>query len=503
MKSFIKKAGAAAAVIALTATTLVSASLSFPAEAIAAKEQVYSGKAPKYIFMFIGDGMSYPQVTSAMDYLGVMSGTGKVESKDLTFTAFPVVGSAQTFDSSSFAPDSASTATSLATGKKTLSGVINMDETKTVKYETIAEKLKNQLGYKVGVVSSVNINHATPAAYYAHQASRGNYYEIGLELTESKFDYFAGGDFLSRTGKNKDLKDIYEVAKEKGYTVINTAEEFKSFNDKSKKLIAITPTPADADSMSYAIDRKAGEISLADYTKKGIELLDNSKGFFLMVESGKIDWTCHANDAATSVKETIDFDESIEAAVDFYNKHPEETLILVTGDHETGGMTIGYSGTGYSTYLDLLARQKISFKEYDKKIAEFRENKASFENVMEDIRINFGLTLNTSPESANTKKELILTDYEVERLKTAYNQSMLDVSEREVNPYDSLYSEYEPLSVTITHILNNKAGIGWTSWWHTGLPVPVYAMGAGQNLFSGFYDNTDVFVNLKALTKVN
>ena len=108
----------------------------------------------------------------------------------LSFMNFPVAGSATTFDSTSFAPDSASTATSLSTGHKTHSGVINMDETKTIAYETITEKLKEQKGYKIGVISSVNLNHATPAAFYAHQASRGSYYAIGQELIDSGFDYF-------------------------------------------------------------------------------------------------------------------------------------------------------------------------------------------------------------------------------------------------------------------------------------------------------------------------
>ena len=155
---------------------------------------------PKYIFLFIGDGMSYPQVQSAAYYLGTMGNNGGVETEKLSFMNFPVNGSAQTFDSTSFCPDSASTATSISTGNKTYSGVINMDTSKTVAYETITEKLKEQLSYKIGVLTSVNLNHATPAAFYAHQASRSNYYEIGQELIASGFDYFAGGGLLTPTG---------------------------------------------------------------------------------------------------------------------------------------------------------------------------------------------------------------------------------------------------------------------------------------------------------------
>ncbi|MDF2612147.1 MAG: Alkaline phosphatase, partial [Lachnospiraceae bacterium] len=137
-----------------------------------------SVNTPKYIFLFIGDGMSYPQIQSTSYYLGASNNNGKVVNQELNFMNFPVAGSAQTYDSTSFCPDSASTATSIATGNKTYSGTINMDTTFTISYETIAEKLKEQFGYKIGVISSVNINHATPAAFYAHQTSRNNYYEI-------------------------------------------------------------------------------------------------------------------------------------------------------------------------------------------------------------------------------------------------------------------------------------------------------------------------------------
>ena len=171
--------------------------------------------APKYVFLFIGDGMSYPQIQSTADYLGALTDEDYWQAQPslddnqgaildgpsyLNFMNFEAAGSAVTYDSNSFAPDSASTATSIATGYKTYSGSINVDETGTVKYETIAEKLHEQKGYSVGVITSVNLNHATPAAFYAHQASRSSYYEIGLEMIASDFEYFAGGGLLSPTG---------------------------------------------------------------------------------------------------------------------------------------------------------------------------------------------------------------------------------------------------------------------------------------------------------------
>ena len=162
---------------------------------------------------------------------------------------FDVACSAVTYDSCSFAPDSASTATSIATGYKTYSGMINTDETGTIKYETIAEKLHEQKGWKVGIISSVNLNHATPAAFYAHQASRNNYYEIGVEMIESGFEYFAGGGLKKPTGNDKDKTNLYDLAKEAGYKVVTTQEDAAKVIPQNRKVIIIDEHLADSDAM--------------------------------------------------------------------------------------------------------------------------------------------------------------------------------------------------------------------------------------------------------------
>lgn len=480
--------------LSLTSTTAVSTA-------------TVSQAAPKYVFMFIGDGMSYPQFQAASDYLGAIAEekqNDKILSggEYLSFMKFPVAGSANTFDSTSFAPDSASTATSLSTGHKTYSGVINMDETKKISYETITEKLKKQLGYKIGIISTVNLNHATPAAYYAHQASRNNYYEIGQELVTSNFDYFAGGALLQPTGKNKDKTDLYKLAELNNYKVVKTQAEAAKLTSASGKALVIAEKLADSDSMSYDNDRKDGEWALKDYVKKGIEVLDNDKGFFMMVEGGKIDWACHANDAASSIADTLALDSAVQEALTFYNKHPKETLILVTGDHETGGLSIGYAGTNYDTYLTNLTNQKISFAKFDADyVAGYKKNKTSFETVLKDIKANFGLMVSTDAD-AEKNKLLVLTDYEYSLLKAAYDKSMAQSKEKATQAESVLYGSYEPLTVTITHILNNKSGIAFTSYSHTGLPVAVFAQGSGQDLFGGYYDNTQVYTKLASLLKV-
>lgn len=467
---------------------------------------------PKYVFVFIGDGMSYPQIQSAAYYTGKDAAgivdvvkksenpSDSPEMKALSFYQFPIAGSASTYDATSFAPDSASTATSIFTGYKTHSSSINVDITKKIKYRTIAEQLRDQKKYKIGVISTVNLNHATPAATYAHQASRKSNYPIGQELVSSNFEYFAGGALMDPQDKNKDKTSIYDLAKNAGYKVCFDQKSAAALKNGDKVLV-IAETLADSDSMSYDNDRKEGEWALRDYVRKGIEVLDNKTGFFMMVEGGKVDWACHANDARSSIADTLALSEAVEEAISFYNKHPKETLILVTADHETGGLTIGYAGTDYNLFFRTLDNQKISYAKFDSDyVSAYKKNGTSFEAVMKDVEKLFGLKM-PGADGSNKNGGLVLTDYELSRIKTAYEKTIKNDNNRSQMEYD-IYGTYEPLTITITHILNAKSGLGWTSNSHTGLPVPVFALGAGQEEFKGFYDNTEIYKKLAELTKV-
>ncbi|MBR4944395.1 MAG: alkaline phosphatase, partial [Peptococcaceae bacterium] len=219
----------------------------------------------------------------------------------------------------------------------------------------------------------------------------------------------------------------------------------------------------------------------------------------MMCEGGKIDWACHANDAASTVQDTVAFADAIQVAVDFAKDHADETLIIVTGDHETGGMTIGFAGTDYDTYLTLLEKQKISFQKFDDEYtAKYRENGTSFKEALADIEELFGLKV-----KGEAGDKLVLTDYELEQLRIAYEKSIngtetgADAQQEYV-----MYGEYDPLSVTLTHILNNKSGISFTSYSHTGLPVAVLADGVNADEFNGYYDNTDIFDKLAEMLNV-
>ena len=287
------------------------------------------------------------------------------------------------------------------------------------------------------------------------------------------------------------------MAEAAGYKVTFTQEEAQAVTAQDEKVILIDEHLADSDAMAYDMDRQEEQWALADYVAKGIEVLDNDTGFFMMCEGGKIDWACHANDAGATVTDTLALADAVQVAVDFAQEHPAETLILVTGDHETGGLTIGFAGTDYDTYLENLANQKISYAQFDEQyVASYKENNTSFEDAMKDVEELFGLKL-----TGEDGDRLVLTEYEVQRLRTAYEMIDADASTFTQEQY-VLYGGYNPFSVTVTHILNNKSGINFASYSHTGLPVAVFAMGQDAEAFTGYYDNTEIYQKMASILDV-
>ena len=278
-----------------------------------------------------------------------------------------------------------------------------------------------------------------------------------------------------------------------------TNEDAEAVTANTGKVILIDEYLADSDSMAYEIDRTEDMWSLADYVEKGIEVLDNDNGFFMMCEGGKIDWACHANDAASSINDTVALADAVQVAIDFAAEHPEETLIIVTGDHETGGLTIGFAGTDYDTYLTLLESQKISFQKFDDEYtAAYKENGTTFEEALADIEALFGLKA-----EGEEGDKLVLTAYELEQLRIAYEKSINGTETgADAQAEYVMYGTYDPLSVTLTHILNNKSGISFTSYSHTGLPVAVLAEGVNAEVFNGYYDNTEIFNKLAEMLNV-
>ncbi|WP_245871528.1 alkaline phosphatase [Streptococcus penaeicida] len=424
----------------------------------------------------------------------------------MNFTEMPVIGLKSQYDCHSFIPDSASTATAFASGIKTQTNTVGLSGDFKKSSDTVAEKAK-RAGKSVGILTTVTLNHATPAAFYANEESRSSYYDIGLQMADSNFDFFAGGSLKDRTGENEDQKDLYDVMKEKGYNVVDTKADAEKVNAKSKKTYIVSEELQDDGAMPYQIDKKKDSQGLDDMVKKGIEVMeDDPEGFFMMAESGKIDWAEHANDGATAVNEVIGFQKSIQTAIDFYNEHPDETLIVVTADHSTGGFTIGNESTGYETYFDQLTKQKGSQVEFDKTVtSELEKNPdMTFEEFAPKIEEFFGLKLDKSAPSEKVSVEQeedylkkqeenrsLCSQEEYKALEDAFEESKKAPEQQNTN-----YGEYIPVSITATRILDKKAGLAWSTTDHSGEKVPVYAMGSGAIMFDGEYDDTDVAIRV-------
>jgi alkaline phosphatase len=362
---------------------------------------------------------------------------------------------------------------------------------------------------KVGIISSVSIDHATPAAFYAHVPKRNLYYDIAIALGDSGFDFFGGGGLRDPTNKDEntvDYKgDAVKYIQSKGYKIISNKAEFLALKKEDGKVLAWNANLPDDQALPYAMDMTDDDITLAQFTTKAIDMLDNPKGFFLMVEGGKIDWACHANDAATVIGSILAFDQAVKAAVTFAQTHPEDTLIVVTADHECGGLTLGFTRTKYQSYFSILQHQSVSFQKFtDEIFGAYKQSCAEqchFEDVKPLITHYFGLKFEGKPEI----DPLVLKHFEVASLQDAFKKSMLreNVPTQDRQIIKVLYGGYEPLTVAITRLLNNKAGLGWTTFKHTGMPVMTSAMGKGAEIFNGYYDNTAVAFKIMSVMGID
>jgi alkaline phosphatase len=442
---------------------------------------VIAGGVPqvKYVFLFIGDGLSFPQRMMADEFSRITRG------KRLNINTMPVQTATTTYCADSFITDSAASGTAIATGTKTNSRWLGVAPDGT-KLESIAAVAKRN-GRKVGIITSVTINHATPGAFYAHQKSRSNYYNIGLELIESGFDYFGGGGVAKNKGKKDKDTDIYELAAKAGMQVLRTKEAVRNAKVGTGRILA---SPYNGN-LPYVLDREKDDLKLADFVRQGIAHCDNPAGFFIMVEGGAIDWCCHANDASGALNEILDLDDAVAVALEFYRKHPQETLIVVTGDHETGGMTLGFAGTGYKSYLKLLSNQNCSYVMMSKAFDQLAESgkPVSWEDAAKMVTKVSGLIFPAKPGKAKAGT-LVLSAAEVNRFKAAFMKDFPNGKRRA--------KSNELCRLTLT-TLNNKAGIGWTTGAHTALPVGTTGIGKNSAMVMNMRDNTDIAKLLKQM----
>ena len=443
------------------------------------------GKA-KYVFYFIGDGMGVNQVNGTETYMAAVE--GRIGTSPLCFAQFPYVGLVTTYSGTNGVTDSAAGGTALATGNKTKNGALGVKADLTTRINSIAALAKSE-GKAVGVTTSVSVDHATPASFYAHVKDRNMYHQIGKDLIAAGFDFYAGSDFLQP--ENSELsgnKNLYTQCREAGYTIARGYADYRKKAKKAGKMLLLqteTASKADRTSIPYAIDRQKNDLALQDITRAAIHFLSqkDTDGFFLMVEGGKIDWACHSNDAATVFHEVMDMDNAIKVAYEFYEQHPDETLIVVTADHETGGIVLGKGP--YTLNLQALKSQKVSESGYTKIVNELRKkykNQVPWEVIKQSLKDNFGfwdsIQLNEKQEAS---------------LKKVYDESF---SGKEIDLTKSEYQQDEPLAAEAKRILDDIALVGWTSGGHSGGYVPVFAIGAGAQLFQGRIDNTEIPVKI-------
>ena len=404
----------------------------------------------KNVIYFIGDGLGPSQRQITEYYKSEVLG----DNQKLAMNSMPALGITTTHAADTLITDSAAAGTALATGHKTNNGMISTLPS--------GEKVKNlvniakEKGMKTGIITTTRLTHATPAVFITSNISRTNEAEMAEDFANANIDFYAGGGYRFFVPKSGDLKssrrddkDIVKNLQDSGYKTFvgeNTSQDFLAYNPKNGDKIFAAFTNSH---LPYEIDRINDPTtpSLAQITKKGIETLskDNPNGFFMMVEGGRIDHASHAQDAVGTIMDTIAMDDAIRVALDFYNANPNDTLIVVAADHETGGMGLGYSNN-YALNLDALKNIKLSVE--DKLQKAYKGNKAEYFEYLEK---ELGLNNLTSEEKENIEKAIEIQEKKDDKL---------------------VYGGYAPTSIAVAHILSQRAGLQWTSFAHTATQVP-------------------------------
>lgn len=429
----------------------------------------------KYVFLFIGDGMGIGPVQSADTYMR----EARNSSSPLLMMTFPVASQVRTYSASNIITDSSAAGTALSTGTKTNNYTVGIDPQGNPIYSISTDFIK--AGYEVGIATTVAADDATPSAFYAHSAKRTNYADIANQAAGTGIKFYAGSKFR---GAENNLEAFNTLMRKDGYNVVSGFSEFLALPTHVGKTVMTAPNP-DGYNAGYTIDSIPGAMSTQQITQACLMTLnanlkvDKAPGFFMMVEAGNIDWACHSNDGGTVIKEVVNFQNAIDIAYKFYLDHPQETLIIVTADHDTGGMTLGRYDNGKPN-MKIADYQKIS--------------KDKFEDY---CRNNYGegstLTWNDMKKFLSEKlgfwNGVKLSEQDTERLKSQFEKTFVA---RESKDTKTLYKEFNGFASLVFDLFNKHLGAGFTSYNHTSNFVPLYAIGAGSNLFKGNLNNIEI-----------
>ena len=433
----------------------------------------------KYVFYFIGDGMGVNQINVTETYLAAIK--GKIGIEPILMSSLPVVGMVNTYSATNGVTDSAAGGTALATGHKTKNGAIGMLEDLQTPCTSIAAWAQ-KAGAAVGVATTVAITHATPASFYGHQPNRNMYYELGQDLCKSGYDFFAGSDFHRPYAKEGE-PSLHEQAQAAGYTIIHGYKEYEKKGRKANKLILLQSDKQNeklaSEQLPYALDQDKNDLTLEQITRAGINYLINKQknGFFFQIEGGLIDWACHRNDIGNCINEVLDMDKAIKVAYEFYQQHPDETIIVISADHETGGLVMGKGP--YEIHTDLLRFQHKSIDELKWMLNEqYKKNPKKF---------NWIAVEKVLKEQMGYGAGITLSDKQQERL-----QGRWAAIEKAIAENGKVQDRINDLGETTKHILSEVALISWASGGHSNGYVPVYAIGPGTEVFQGRIDNIEI-----------
>lgn len=428
----------------------------------------------RYVFLFVGDGMGLAQVSLAEAYQASISGD-TLGFAPVSFTTFPVFGTSTTHCANRRITESSAAGTALATGSKAGDGTLGTEPGTRRKLPNIATEAR-AAGRKVAILSTVSIDHATPAAFYAQADDRNAYNAIAMQLPRSGYDIFAGSEFLKPVG---DSGNVWNALRDAGYDLVRGRSELAR-RKPGRPFMALPVATNGTATVPWEIDRSPRESdqpTLADFVRESARLMEGDpQGFFLMAEAGKIDWAGHANDARSAIGEVQALDSAVRVALDFARRHPGQVLIVVTADHETGGLSLGNGTLRYQTNFGLLRHQissKDALTDSLRHVLGTSDSLSAFEGALLVIGRRTGL--GRAPELAltNAERGKLSEAWAAERAKPARERG-------------------ETLATTAIALLNARAGVGWATGAHTAQPVPTYAWGVGADAFAGRLDNTDI-----------
>ena len=434
--------------------------------------------SPKYVFLFLSDGGGVTHLEIARQYSRQVHNQGFVITDKIVKEGF--LGLMTTHAADSLSTDSAAAATAMANGCKANIGALGICADATA--STSAMELARRRGMRLGVVTNSTVYDSSPAAFLCHVPNRRDYPAILNRYLEMEPAVLMGGgsdQFLPKSrsgGRRSDEVDMIAAFTKNGYRHVRSKQELE--NTARGKVLGLFSQR----DMSFELDRdKSAEPSVADMTAAAIRLLhdQNPNGFFAFIESESIDTAGHLSDIASVIHEYREFDRAVGVAYEFYRKYPRETLILVTSDHETGGL-------GFTQALKDLSSTRGE-NQAAGTAADFRKIQGITISIRKAVET---LGNNPTPEAVD---KLIRDHFPGFVLAPEYREAIL-----KRQPLSrTLFTV--PVAQALGAMVANNVQAYWQTSTHTNKPVLVAALGVGAERFKGYYDNAEFGMKLKGL----